>query len=349
MASTDKDLSLKLQVSSLFRTMGYIVFQEVDLCTYSYQPKYTRKQITDFDVLGIQVEADFGMLVAVAECKSVEEKAMESLLKLKGVKDFFDADKAYFVQKRIDVNAREVGRQMGIWVLDEENLSTLMAAVGLSEGEYVELEKKVYAAKMDSLKKQKTELGKITDYLKYDFWTLPENRNIINLLRLSKNASKHLVANRKEHIALVHQLTTNLSLAIIRLAGEIVRHNINDLKEGTLTIMLGGPRERRDREAIFDNVAKALPGSRLSATPPFIDQLTEVIARFINSSVDASKVVACLDHLTRRILSKEVDDLYGKPDETYGIRSLKLSRDVIHFLLNETGLSKDLFESSLVD
>jgi hypothetical protein len=39
-------------------------------------------------------------------------KAMENLLKLNGIKEFFSADKAYFVQKRIDLNAREVGREL---------------------------------------------------------------------------------------------------------------------------------------------------------------------------------------------------------------------------------------------
>jgi len=348
-ASTDKDLSLKLRVSALFRALGYTVFQEVDLCTYCYQPKYTRKQITDFDVLGVNIESDFAVLIAVAECKSVEERAMENLLKLNGTKEFFSADKAYFIQKRIDINAREVGRELGIWVLDERNLSTLMAGAGVSDTQHVDLESKVYNAKAKALGKQKADLSKITDYLRYDFWTLPEHRNIINLLKLGQQASKLLKPNKSEHIAIAHQLATNLALAIIQLTGEVVRHNVDDLKDGTLTRMLGGPRERRDREAIFDSVAKVLPDSRLTAVPPFLDQLIEVIARFVNASSNASKIVACLDHLTRRTLIKEVDDVYGIPDQMYGVRTLKLSRDVIHFLTTQTEISKDLFEKSLHD
>ena len=142
MASNDKDLSLKLSVSTIFRNLGYTVFQEVDLCTYSYQPKYTRKQITDFDVIGVQVEWDFAIHIAVAECKSLEEKAMEHLLKLYGVKQYFQADKAYFVQKKIDINAREIGQDLGIWVLDEKNVSTLMAGVGISDPKYFNIEKR---------------------------------------------------------------------------------------------------------------------------------------------------------------------------------------------------------------
>jgi len=348
-ALTDKDLSLKLCVSALFRTLGYTVFQEVDLCTYSYQPKYTRRQVTDFDVLGVHVESDFALRIAVAECKSVEERAMENLLKLNGTKEFFNADKAYFVQNRIDLNAREVGRELGIWVLDSDNLSTLMAGIGISKKPHVEIETKVYAAKSKALVKQKGDFLKITDYLRYDFWTLPEHRNVINLLRLAQQASKQLVPTKTEHKALMHQLATNLALSITQLTGEVVRHNINDLQDGSLTRILGGPRERRDKEAIFDSVAQLVPDSRLTAVPPFHDQLSELIARFVNALFDASKVVPCLDQLTRRIWVKEVDKTNGEPNQNYGDRTLKLARDVILFLVNQSGIPKDIFDVSLTD
>lgn len=349
MASSNKDLSLKLGVSALLRGLGYTVFQEVDLCTYSYQPKYTRKQITDFDVLGVRVEGDFAVLVAVAECKSVQERAMENLLKLNGVKEFFKADKAYFVQTKIDQNAREVGRDLGIWVLDENNLATLMNGVGVADGPHIKLETKIYKAKMKALIDHKADLSKLTEYLRYDFWTLPEHRNIINLIRLSQQATEHWKPGNTAHSILAHQLATNLSLAFIRLTGEVARHNINDLKDGTLTRMLGGPRERRDREAIFDSVAKLVPDSRLSFVPPFQDSLVEMIARFVNASSATSGVVSCLDHLTRRILVNEVDAVYGKPEDTHGDRTLKLARDVLHFLTVQAGIPKEIFEISFLD
>lgn len=349
MASTDKDLNLKLAVSALFRALGYTVFQEVDLCTYCYQPKYARKQVTDFDVLGVHIDADFDVALAVAECKSLEERAMENLLKLNGVKQFFAADKAYFVQKKIDLNAREIGRELGIWVLDERNLAKLMAGVGVAQKPHVDLEKLVYEARSKAMSRQKEDLSKITDYLRYDFWTLPEHRNIINLIRLSQQASKHLDAAIEAHVIWVHQVATNLALAIIRLTGEVARHNIDDLQDGVLTRILGGPRERRDREALFDTVAKLVPDSRLTALPPYLDALVEMVARFINASSSAARVVACLDHLTRRLLVPGVDDIYGNPEEVYGTRSLKLARDVLYFLTAQAGIGRELVETSLTD
>ncbi|MFA4910040.1 MAG: hypothetical protein WC649_03205 [Desulfobacteria bacterium] len=146
-----------------------------------------------------------------------------------------------------------------------------------------------------------------------------------------------------------HQVATNLALAIIRLTGEVACRNIDDLQDGVLTRILGGPRERRDREALFDTVAKLVPDSRLTALPPFLDPLVEMVARFINASSSAARVVACLDHLTRSLLVPSVNDIYGNPEEVYGTRSLKLARDVLYFLIAQSGIAKELVEISLTD
>ncbi len=349
MALTDKDLILKLCVSTIFRHLGYTVFHEVDLCTYSYQPKYTRKQITDFDVLGVNIEADFSSHVAVAECKSLEEKAMENLLKLNGIKEFFKADKAYFVQKRIDVNAREIGRELGIWVLDEQNLTTLMASMDIMVATHVENEQKVYEAKDKLNLNKKSELFRLQEYLKYDFWTLPDHRNIINLLRLIQSASLKFDSKNTGHVALAHQAATNFSLAVIRLVAQTVKHNVNDIPEGILTRLLGGVRERRDREALFDTVAKVVKDERLTPIPPFYDSLVELAVRLVNASTYSTKITPCLDHITRCVLVPEVNSVYGTPEKAYGSRILKLSRDIIHFLLGHTGVPKELFAHSLID
>ena len=101
MALSDKDLQLKLEVAAIFRRMGYVTFTEVDLSAYCYQIKYTRKNVTDFDILGVFIEPDLEVWTAITECKSATGQAMQSLLKLNGVKEFFGAQKAYFVQQNI--------------------------------------------------------------------------------------------------------------------------------------------------------------------------------------------------------------------------------------------------------
>ena len=347
MAFNDQDLTYKLMVSAALRKMSYTVFQEVDLCTFSYQPKYQRKHISDFDVLGIFVEADFGFTIAVAECKSIEEKAMEVLLKLKGLKEFFHADKAYFVQKRIDVNAREVARDMGIWCMDDENITTLLKGLDVRDEVDVSSEREIYKEKQLIARELKDEHQKAHEYLRYDFWTLPAYRNIINLLRHATLLAEKLDAARRNDVVLCHLLATNLCVAICRVTLDVMRFDNSDIETGVRNRIYWGTRERRDREALFDTVAKMVPNARLSMEPAFLPALCELVARFINASAAASQAIRCLDHLTRERVWAGYATAAGGVNQMFGDRTLKLSRDVMHFISREGGVPLDIFKPSL--
>lgn len=347
MASDDQDLSYKLKVSAAFRKMGYTVFHEVDLSTFSYQPKYQRKQVSDFDVLGLLVEPDLGITTAVAECKTVEEKAMETLLKLKGLKEFFRADKAYLVQKRIDVNAREVARDMGIWCLDDGNLVALLRGLEVKEDIDVAAEREIYLERERISKALKAEHLKAHEYLRYDFWTLPAYRNIINLLRHANLLAEKLDPEKHEDIVLCHLLAGHLAVAITRLTLDVMRFDNTDIETGVRNRIYGGTRERRDREALFDILAKVAPNAGFSLEPAFLPGLCEVVARFINASGPASQSVRCLDHLTRQHVLPSYAGLSGEVAILFGDRTLKLARDILHFVSREGRIPLEVFKQSL--
>jgi len=346
-ASNDKDINYKLQVSAAFRKMGYTVFQEVDLSTFSYQPKYQRKQVSDFDVLGLHVEFDFGMTTAVAECKTIEDKAMEILLKLKGLKEFFSADKAYLIQKRIDVNAREVARDMGIWCLDDNNLMALLKGLDVRDEVDVAVERSIYLEKERMVKQLKNEHQKAHEYLRYDFWTLPAYRNIINLLRHATLLADKVDAAKPSDVILCHLLATNLAVSISKLTLDVMRFDNVDIETGVRNRIHGGTRERRDREALFDAFAKIVPNSGLSVEPIFLPGLCELVARFINASTSASQVIRCLDHLTRQRILTDYTKAVGGAEQVFSDRTVKLARDVLHFVSRESRLPLEIFKSSL--
>jgi hypothetical protein len=347
-ALTDQDLPLKLQVTATFRCLGYTAFAEVDLCTYTYKGTYRRKQITDFDVLGVRLEPDLGSQVAVAECKSVEERAMENLLKLNGVKEFFGANKAYFVQQRIDENAREVGADLGIMCLDAENLISLMTSLGI-DAKDIEVESRVYAARCRLADKQKADFQRCADYLKYDFWTLPDHRNIINLVRLLEQIAEQIDKSNLAHIILIHQLVTAFSLATLRVTGRVVSRNIDDLPGGLLTTLLGGSRERRDRETLHDMVTRIVPDGGFSVVPSYFPQLAELAQRYANAMRDSHRVVQCLDDMTRHVLLPDLRNRVPALSSIYSDRAIKLARDTIHFVVETTKVPKDVFTASLCD
>ncbi len=348
MASTDKDLPLKVKVAAAFRRMGYIAFCEVDLCTYTYRGSYKRKQITDFDVLGIRVDPDLESFIAVAECKSVQDRAMEHLLKLHGVQEFFNAQKAYFVQQKIDVNAREVGAQMGVTCLDDTNLDKVLKSLSL-DAEDVALERQVYDIRSSMLGPQKEHFVRQVDYLKYDFWTLPEHRNIINIARLLEQMGPNVDPTQLPHVVLCHQLATALAIAILRMSGSIVRSNIDDHEEAVLTAILGGSRERRDREVLHDTIARVVPDADFSLVPEFLGPLAELSGRYINAMTYSHRVIACLDEMSRRaalgMKSKDLPPIA----ELFHERTIKLARDAFFFATEVSSLSKEVFSMSLSD
>jgi hypothetical protein len=345
-ASTDKDLPLKVKVAAVFRRMGYIAFSEVDLCTYTYKGSYKRKQITDFDVLGVRIDPDLEAFIAVAECKSVQDRAMEHLLKLHGVQQFFKAQKAYFVQQKIDVNAREVGAQMGVTCLDASNLDRVLKSLSIEEDD-VALERHVYDIRSSMLGPQKQQFVRQIEYLKYDFWTLPDHRNIINIARLLEQMASSADPTQPPHVVLCHQLSTALAIAILRMSGGIVRSNIDDHQEAVLTAILGGSRERRDREVLHDTVARVVPDANFSLIPEFLVPLAELSGRYINAMTYSHRVVACLDEMSRRAVLGAKSKGLPAIGELFHERTIKLARDAFFFTTEVARIPREMFAVSL--
>lgn len=348
MKSDAKDLGLKLGLNSILRVSGHVLFNEIDLCTYSYQPKYARRQITDLDVVGFRWEPDLSLSVAVAECKGIEEKAMESLLKLQGTMRLFGASKGYFVQKRIDVNARELGRELGIYCLDEGNLGELITSVGVNREEYRRYEQGIYATKGSTLRDTKGEFGKAVDYTKYDFWTLPDHRNIINLMKILGLSAKKFKADNKSHRILALELCLLLTVAMLRLTGSILRLNCSNVPDGVKTLLLGGTRERRDREALFDEVRKVVRDEKVTPYPGYLAALTELLFRFSKALRYSYDVARCMEFFVGRAClgdNKGVTNVIKPFDDV----TVKLTRDILYFVCEHAGLDKPIFANELKD
>jgi hypothetical protein len=347
---SNQDLELKLKVNAIFRKQRCVVFNEVDLCTFSYQPKYERKHITDIDSLGLCCDSDLFFRNLVAECKSVEEKAMESLLKLRGTMDFFKADKAYFVQKKMDINAREIGREMGLYCLDEPNIDSLLASLGLTDVEILKVERELYKIKRQLILRMSTNFQSQTNYLRYNFWIYPNHRNIVNLLRLLDVCGKSPQRNNKDEKSfVVYHLTLLLLISILKLCSALIRMNIGDVADGTKTLIMGGSRERRDREALFDEVSKLTKQHGLIAYPIFLESLTELVKRYILSLIHSAPSLLCFENILNGILLKDYSHIWGNPFSTFHEKTIKLTRDVIYFVISNTSLEKSDYSAILSD
>jgi hypothetical protein len=263
---------------------------------------------------------------------------MDHLMKLRGFQDYFRAQKAYLVQERIDSNAREVGSSLGLWCIDNGDLGRLLHSMEVDERQ-LKTEEQFYSRTLDVQKRQKQELQKAFQYLKCDYWTLPPNRNLINILALLERVVPDLKAGELHHRHFAYSMTLHLALATLGICGKIMRGGTEDICQSLHNELLGGPRERRDREALMDTLSRVTNARGLKVVPPFFDSFAELVARFLNSTRASCATPQWLEAQIRCLL------LGDEPGSLLGVseRTAKLGRDLLDFACNTTHLDPALF------
>ncbi len=139
------------------------------------------------------------------------------------------------------------------------------------------------------------------------------------------------------------------AFSTLGLAGEVIKKNINDFPEGLLTAFLGGARERRDKEALFDMISKTVPESDLDYIPVFFEKYAELVNRYLSSTIHSHRIVSCLIDMTRRLICPDIEKHDGKLIESYSEITIKLARDAIHFISKLANIPEKAFSSALED
>lgn len=104
--------------------------------------------------------------------------------------------------------------------------------------------------------------------------------------------------------------------------------------------LFGGPRERRQRERLLDELRKAAPRTRAlprDVNPPFTSDLAELVGYLLLSPREASMTPTVLGSLLRAVV---LDDLGAMRQAGYDEVVLKLAKDVCHFVVASVGLSR---------
>jgi len=338
--SSDKDLPQSLLLTCLLRGLGYFVEVKVPLFVPSYEKEYRRVPASDIDVLGIRFDPTFARHIAVGECKSGEHEALSEILKLEGIRSFLGAEKAYFVKERIHANAREVGRRLGIACFETGLLAEFAARLGLDVGEEVARE----GYYLEARRAIEAKLGNHNSALSYaetEFWSREYWENIHNLIFLARGA---LAAGEaplpKELQFLALRVSALLSVAVLTMCGAIMVSGIGDLGRAVELFLFGGPRERRQRERLLDELRKAAPRTRAlprDVNPPFTSDLTELVGYLLLSPREASTTPTVFGSLLR---AAALDDFGAMRLAGYDEVALKLAKDVCHFVVASAGLAK---------
>jgi hypothetical protein len=146
---------------------------------------------------------------------------------------------------------------------------------------------------------------------------------------------------------IVHQLTLLLLLAVLKLSAILLRMNCEEIVEGTKTLIMGGSRERRDREALYDEISKMAKENALKPYPTFLGDLTELLNRYLSSLEFSYDSLRCFDFMINSLLHENIQAAWGKPNEVFPEKTIKFARDIIYFVMGQTKIEKDIFKGIL--
>ena len=355
----DRDLSYKLRLKRYMWTMGYFCPLEVSLSAYVIKyGKRKRYDLTDIDVLGIRFDNDLQHTIIIGDCKSGSESSSNRIFWLKGVMDFFSANRGYFVKPSITNSSRQLASRLNICLLAEKNLRLLEEEMGLKSLNLSIFDSSIYEKARNlwgiALKKGETptkaqlEMKEIYQYFEYNFWIVDEYRNIQSIIEKMSGIPKYSFDyDIKKVKFLVYYGTIMLSLSLLKMGGFIISRDRNNFVTQAREYLFGGSLLLKERETLFKAVSE-IAKEKLTLEPNYYNELLELVNRLIKFATYSKEIPAYLEIvLYEYILAETYRPLEEIFRSKYSIDSLKLSKDVAIFLCDVTEIDKRVFNELL--
>lgn len=345
-SSENKDLPLKFMLKSYLQALGYVCELEVQIADKNYQSQYKREQFSDFDLLALAFEGDFNLRRVAAECKSGDQHALDEVAKLSGILHLTGVERGYFVKNRIHPNARMAARSLSITCLDETEMGSILGDWSISHARIHKVERAIYERRKKYEETLKADFPKFLEYLTYDYWSVDNHRNIHNLLFLLKNNAGKFNTDSLAHRYILHRALHLFGIALLRMCGDIFRAGITDPGRSLAVELYGGPRARRDREALQDNLNRILVEAgkeRTSLDDAYVASLGELVARLLKNGQYASAIPrATSDFLENAFYDDKIVLPKGFAGHYHAI-TIKLVLDMVQFLTKHAGIPEKGF------
>lgn len=350
----NQDLGLKLVTSRIFRCFGYATWVEVDYFVHTYGTQYKRPEVTDLDVVGLAFDGDLTMRSLIAECKSPEAAAAEDLLKLLGTLRLFQTSRGYLVKERIADNAREIASKQGVSCLDSEEALHLLNSLETDATTKLDAERRGYdawAAVISALRTNER-LSSTLRYVRRDYWTREAWENLHSLIYLCRNVLlTHLDPANIHHRALIFELCRLFNISILKLCNSVFVSHLSQLDREIEIHAFGGPKSRRERERLYDEIARSLPRKRQMPNPlnpDYLAHLKEVVAYFLMSPVAASRTPMMLQQLFYQDYLGIKDMYSDNLHSSFSDITIKLAKDSSELLVNDgSGKGKEFLSQLL--
>lgn len=345
----DRDLPLKLDMRRLLWRMGCSARLDVRLRGYLPQARRSpaAHDLTDLDVLGIGFTPAGQIHKTFADCRSTDKRAIERMFWVRGVADFVQADEAYLVRAtEVPGGVRSMSSRLGIGVLTPDDLraaeKTMPAALDFGGPLAVLFDAACVSAHLGLSDGADRKLGKLIDYLDFDFWVYEPHRNMTQVVAHLQQAVSTLDPRSPSHRALFYDCAWHYALAIAQAVEYVRATRMSDVPTAVRIYVGGGELALREKAALQRMLAKGgLPADADSVMPPYQDQLIDLVTRYLVRPNHLSGTLRYAEYLAVSEAAKlphTVGEAFGTSTDEI---AAKLLADTCGFLVTAAGLRPD--------
>jgi hypothetical protein len=222
----DEGTLLEYRVARLLFHMGYFTRTRLPLKSFFY-PEHI--DITDIDVYAIKFDNDFNEHKILVDCKSgtsskqKESKPSNRVLWLSGLIKFLNASRGYFIKPQITDKFKDFALKNGITPLDYARLEELETQFNLIDwrGSYSieNFEREINS--YNNIKKRRGDMNQLYWFLKMDFWTLPSNIQIKQIVERFQDLSIKCSFEESYEIWLLGESIILFSIALLRFSQDL--------------------------------------------------------------------------------------------------------------------------------
>lgn len=360
---TELDLDLKVASRRLLWKMGHSTRIDVVLRAARTAPGGARgrsaspESFTDLDVLGVSVLPNGRVNSSIVDCKTGGSSIITRLFWLRGLSEFFDADDAYMVRDRdISRDAGQLANRLGLTAFSDKNVLDLEqlypSSLPLESGHLSKLFDAAYIAKvMHRTTGLDKRLNKLLEYRQFEYWVLPEYRNLIEVVTALKGVNSVLDGRSPLHTGLILDFAWLYVLSLARCIGHLRTVHIGNLKAGLTEYLAGGVvqlSQKQDLAMLLERLkdSQKIPATvRTGVNPPYFEGLLELVVRLQRRTDVLTSVLRILEFQTTVALGGDkvpAADAFGAHFDRVGA---KLAYDVVAFLVEAADLDPKFAET----
>lgn len=351
MSDFTKGIELEIRTHRLAWYLGYFARRRIILYSDMGNP------ITDIDVLGIKFDSTLNPSIIIFETKS--EKGYASILKVKGLLDYFEAELAYIIRPNITPDIIRFSETLKINAMHTSRLDEIEDSMNIDKNEWNFFYSLDMDYKLDHYIKllEENKYEALTFNLN-DIWiksnSFSNTKELIELLDILYLESKK-VKNQELKDAIIFLILEYISLLIIQLikiAGILYKYPTHQRYPIFQEKLISGKLTSKEKDELLDrfydfltsytkNLRKKMTLKRndLTLLPDYTDKLYELINIYISNNIDIIKILKYIDIINSMVINKQKKDklliknlAFSESDE---VQLNKIIENTLMFLFKE--------------